>query len=356
MVARKLKLITPRVRVHGIGGPRMARAGVRIESSLFSSGVIGWTGAAGRIPAVIRLLRRLKRRWTRRPARALLLIDNPGFNLRLARVAVKCGVPVYYYVCPQVWAWGAQRLIVMRRLVKQAFAVLPFEEPLYQAFGIRARFVGHPLLELIPRLRRVVNARRYRAPRILMLPGSRRDEIARHLPVFVQGARVLSGAELPPVFTVAVTPETEGQVRSILASAADLTITATVSPGYAMRARADLAWTASGTATLEMGLLGVPQIVVYRMNWLNWLIVRMISQVPFASLVNLLAGRRAVPELLQSDLKVRSLVDLSRKLLRPSARRAARLLGRDLERILSGPGASRTVAGELAAKAGGGAG
>jgi len=252
---------------------------------------------------------------------------------------------VYYYICPQVWAWGAQRLLLMRRILRRAFLILPFEEPLYQAFGIRATFVGHPLLDVLPAkppsrglafARTGLNPKR---PLIVLLPGSRAEEVARHLPVFLKAARVVAAQHQELQWAVIVAPGSEEFVRT------EPHIHVVRDPNYAIRAGARLAWTASGTSTLELGLLGVPQIVVYRGNWFNWMIARRLVRVPYVSLVNLILNRPAVPEYLQGALTPGALVAATRRRLSSSAaRRQARRDARELHRCLGSKRATRLVA------------
>lgn len=320
----------------------MAAAGVKLMPFSLAEGVVGWTGVFRRLPEIVSLFRRLRKRLRSIRPSAVLLIDNPGFNLRVAKIAAGYGIPVYYYVCPQVWAWGAQRLLKMRRLLTGAFPILPFEEPLFQAFGIRARFVGHPLLELVPQPpAKPVRAR----SRVLLLPGSRPDEIAQHLPLMLEAGRRLARARPELGWTIAVTPETSRQISemALCSPLPDLKIAS--GADYVLRSRPSICWTASGTAALEQGLLGVPQVVVYRMNPINWWIIKRMATVSHVCLVNLVLGRPCVTELLQADFTAGALIDVSRKMLRDGGTAArARKYGRELRDRLAGPGATNTVA------------
>lgn len=350
-LARELRRRGPGIRLAGFGGEAMAAAGVRTDRSLGRGAIVGWTGVAGHLGMFLRLLRRMRSRWRARPPAAVVLIDYPGFNLRLGAIARRLGIPAYYYVCPQVWAWAPGRLLLMRRILRRAFLILPFEQPLYRACGVRADYVGHPILEILPgrieprgpALRRAgLDGRR---PLVALLPGSRGEEVRRHLPVFLAAARAVAARRRDVQWAAVAAPGLAGAVRS-LAGAGSL-VRVVSDPGYAVRAAAGLAWTASGTSTLELGLLGVPQIVTYRGNWLNWMIARRLVRVPYVSLVNLILGRRAVPEYLQGAMRPDALAAETFRALRTGAAAArSRDIRRELERLLS-PGresASETVA------------
>ncbi|MEK7765123.1 MAG: hypothetical protein AAB368_02695, partial [bacterium] len=318
LLTRELKRRARGVTIEGFGGARMKEAGARVDSTLLGAAVIGWTGVLRHARTYLRLLAGLRRRWRRDPPDAVVLIDNPGFNLRVARIAAARAIPVASFICPQVWGWGAQRLILMRRVLRRAYPVLPFEEDLLRAFGIRAAFLGHPILDVLPARPPSRGAACARAgldprrPLHLLLPGSRTEEVARHLPLMLEAARRFRDAGRAQ-WVVVVTRDSAAAVESF-ASSSPVAVTLTRDPGYALRANADLVWTKSGTATLELGLLGVPQVVVYRMHWINWLIVTSRVQVGYAGLVNLILGRRAVPELLQGAFTPDALVRASRAL------------------------------------------
>lgn len=320
----------------------MGSAGVRLVPFSLAEGLVGWTGVLGRLPEIASLFSRLRRGLKSAPPSAILLIDNPGFNLRVAKMAAGLGIPVYYYICPQVWAWGAQRLLKMRRFLTRAFPILPFEEPLFQAFGIRARFVGHPLLEVVPRPAAAPDRAK---PWVLVLPGSRRDEISQHLPLMLEAGRRLAREKPGLGWIVAATPETSGQVSEMARGSGLPNIKVVSGADYALRSRPALCWTASGTATLEQGLLGVPQVVVYRMNPINWWIIRRMATVSHVCLVNLILGRQRVTELLQDDFTADALTAVSRRILRDGgAASRARQYGRELRDRLAGPGATKAVA------------
>jgi len=353
LLARELKLGSSGIRLAGFGGPRMAAAGVRVDSSLMRGAIMGGTGAIRHLSLYLSLLRGLERAWRVRPPNAVVLVDFPGFNFRVARIARRLGLPVYYYVCPQVWAWAPNRLILMRRVLRRSFPVLPFEEPLHQAFGIRATFPGHPLLEILPsrppdRVHALGRAG-FDPGRPLgaLLPGSRREEIERILPVQLEAARRVTARRPGLQWVVIAAPGAEPHAAEHLnrAVAAGFPLSMVHDPDYSVRAHAAFAWTASGTSSLELGLLGVPQAVVYRTSTINWAIGSRMLRIPWVGLVNLLLDRAAVPELLQDALTPEALVRATEPFVRgDGARDAARRRASELRSMLKGSGASRTVA------------
>ena len=270
----------------------------------------------------------------------MVLIDYPGFNLRLGTIAHRLGVPVFYYACPQVWAWAAGRLLLMRRILRRAFLILPFEQPLYRACGVRAGFVGHPILEVLPRR---IESRRAalrragldpRRPLLAMLPGSRGEEVRRHLPVFLDAVGRVAARRKDLQCAIVAAPGLEPRIRAAAAAAPRVKVVR--DPRYAIRAAAAMAWTASGTSTLELGLLGIPQVVTYRGNWLNWTIARRLVKVPYVSLVNLILGRRAIAEYLQGAMRPEALVSETRRVLGSGAAAArARREARELKGMLA---------------------
>lgn len=358
LLARELARCSFGIRMAGFGGRGLEAAGARVDTSLMRGAVMGATGLLRHLRLYWSLLRGIRRAWRVRPPSAVVLIDFPGFNFRVARIAHGLGIPVYYYVCPQVWAWAPNRLLAMRALLRRAFPVLPFEEPLHRAHGIRSLFPGHPLLEIIPqrpadRVRTLGRAGFDPGrPLAAILPGSRPEEISRILPVQVEAARRLS-ADRPGIqWAIIAAPRAEPHLAPHLnrAAAAGMRVSMVRDGGYAVRSHALFAWTASGTSSLELGLLGVPQAVVYRTTALNWAIGSRVVRVPWVSLVNILADRTVVPELLQDALTPEALVRATRPFVRgDGARNAARARAGVLRRMLAGTGASRTVAREILA-------
>lgn len=347
-LAEALRSASPGIRLAGVGGPAMRAAGVEIRHSIDRFAVLGISEVLSRLPFFLGALRELGRMFHRDPPDLFIPIDFPEFNIRLAGAARGAGVPVLYYVSPQVWAWRRNRVGTLAKIVDRMVVVFPFEEPLYREAGVPVEFVGHPLLERVRatkpagEVRRILNIPEGE-PLVALLPGSREQEVRRILPPLADAARRLASRNVRCAVSRA------GSVpREMVARILDGWRPAPPvweESAYDLLAAADLAVVASGTATLETALLGTPLIVVYRMAPLSWLVARRMVRLPDVGLVNIAAGRRIAPELLQGDVtgervarEVGRMLDDPRGLSRMREELAA-LPGR-----LGGPGASERTA------------
>jgi lipid-A-disaccharide synthase len=301
-LATALRAQAPSARLVGMGGPAMAAAGVECVADVTGSAPVGFLEVVGHLGALRRAFRRLRAIVARRPApRALVLIDFPEFNLRLARIAHRSGVPVVYFIPPQIWAWRPGRVRTIRRLVTLVLAVLPFERALYRRAGVRVAFVGHPVRDHLAAAPSREAARAAlglagEAEVIGLLPGSRSGEIDAVLAVMRDAAALMGRARPAARFVLAVAPTVDGgAVRSALGPGSPIRVVE--GQTYAVMRAADLLLVTSGTATLEAAVLGTPMVVCYRLAALSELIARVLLRVPWMSLPNLVAGRAVVPEL-----------------------------------------------------------
>jgi lipid-A-disaccharide synthase len=322
LLARALRAQEPGIDLAGVGGAEMADAGVRILHRSEEMAVTGLWEVLSHLPRLKAILDRLSAELRADPPDALVPIDYPDFNLRLAARAHASGIPIIYYISPQVWAWRKGRLRTLARLVRRMIVIFPFEEQLYRDHGVPVTYVGHPLVD---RVHATAGREAFRARLgigeherfVGLLPGSRRSEIARILPPMLEARRRLEG-ERRIRWALALAPGlTMDDLPDGARDEADLTIL--TSGTYDLMAAADLLVTASGTATAEAALLGTPMIVVYRMHPVTWEIARRLVKVPHIAMANLLAGRRLVPELLQGDVNGRRLADEIERLLGDAA-------------------------------------
>jgi lipid-A-disaccharide synthase len=289
----------------GIGGDRLAEAGM---PSLFPMRELALMGLVEVLPNILRLARRLRETAddiaARRPA-VVVTIDSPGFTMRLARRVKPLGIPIIHYVAPQIWAWRPGRIAEIRARFDQLLCLLPFEPPIFAAAGVPARFVGHPVLESGVD---AGDAARFRATHglapqdrlLVVMPGSRKSEVRRLLPVFGEALALLAGRL--PGLRVAL-PVGGVVAEAVAAGTADWPtrpiLLTTLADKHDAFAAAEAGLIKSGTSSLEMAVAGVPHVVGYRVHPLTAAIVRRLVRVPHASLVNLLAGRAVVPEYLQ---------------------------------------------------------
>ncbi len=338
-----------RVKVFGVAGEQLARTEFESLLSVAQVTGMGLVELAGNFKNLWRAYRLLRQTLRERRPDLLILIDFPEFNLRLARVAKSLGIPVLYYISPQIWAWRQGRVKKIARSVDHMAVVFPFEQTFYQRHGVKTTFVGHPLLQTVySRLGRDYVFAQIgldsEKPAIALLPGSRRREVEYHLPVMRDAAMRLH--QKRPVQFYCVRASTIE--RAVLESALHnpiVPIPVVETDRYDALHAADLVWTASGTATLETALLTRPMIVIYRLSWLTYWLARLLVRVDHIAMVNLIAGERLVPELIQGEVNAPRLVAESEILLDNQSLRNS-ISGKlaKLRECLGSPGATDRVA------------
>jgi lipid-A-disaccharide synthase len=337
----------------GMGGPRMAAAGVELVADYHEVAVVGIAEVLHKIPAVIAVQNRLKREAQRRNAALAILVDSPGTHLGVARRLKQIGVPVGYFIGPQVWAWRAGRVRIVKRRVARMVVIFPFEEKIYRDAGVPVDFVGHPLVDVVkPTMTRAEFIARHNLdpgrPIVTILPGSRPNEIAQNYPRVIQACeRLAKSANVQ--FVHAAAP---GLSAEFFARYAQPTIEIRRVEGatYDALAAADCAIVASGTATIEAALLGTPMVVIYRVTPTSAFILRRMVRTPFFSMVNLIAGRRVVPELIQDDFTPAAVETEVRRLLDPPAARDEMKSGLAEVRAKLGPGGAIERAADIFAR------
>ncbi len=339
----------------GCAGPRMQKAGVRQVVDARHLSVVGLVEVLAHIPRIYREYRKLLELARREKPALAILTDSPDFNLRLARRLKHLGVPVIYLVAPQVWAWRKGRLPAMRQSIDRLLCIFPFEPPFFAQHGIDAIYIGHPLTRLVKASASREELRlRYGIPGdarvIVLLPGSRQGEAARHLATLIQTARLITTATLPagPRFLLAVPPGTIPVGSKYRERIFESSIQLLEGQTWDVLACADLALAASGTVTIEAALLGIPMITFYRVNSLSWWLGRHLVDVPFYSMVNLVAGRPVVEELIQDRFTAERLAEQALILLedRTARERMRRELASVAEK-LSAPEDPMEVAASL---------
>ena len=343
-VAEELRRRMPGRPLVGIGGDRMRAAGVTLLEHNDSLAVMGFVEVLRHVPKHARLLKMLRQRFASGSVGLVILLDYPGFNLKVAAAAREAGIPVLYYITPQVWAWGAGRLTRLAQLITRAAVILPFEEALLREHGVNAQFVGHPLLDRGANMpsREAARATLGLAPdaRVLALfPGSRAQEIARHLEDFVAVGRELQRRMPGLQVVVSAAP-------NITIDPARCPFPVVSSAPFTVLRAADAAMCKSGTTTLEAAVAGCPLVVAYRTNRLTYAIARRVVKIPYIGLVNVVAGREVAREFVQDALQPAVVANELASLLDPSsAKRAAMITDLDGVRSRLGtPGAATRVA------------
>jgi lipid-A-disaccharide synthase len=335
----------------------MAEASVSLFHNITALAVVGSVEALGRLPTLFRAFRVCSERIVHERPQALVLVDFPEFNIRLARVARRHGIPVVYFVPPQLWAWRPWRVRTVRQVVSKVLACFPFETDFYRKHGVPVKFVGHPLLDHLPALTRDgARTTLTVGPDELLiglLPGSRREEIARLLPVMLDAAgRVVRRKPTAQVLVALAPTIAPEDVRHLLAAHA-CSVRLIQGETYQVMAGADCLLVASGTATLEAACFGTPMVVCYKLSRLSYLIAWSLIRLPWISLVNIVAGREVVPELIQGQLTPERLASHVCSILEePSVAKAQRDSLALVRERLGPPGASERAARSVLAVAG----
>ena len=339
-------------RLFGLGGPRMREAGVEVVADSSQVAVVGISEAIGRIPAALRVLKQLEEEAAKRKPKLAILVNFPDFNLRLAKKLKAQNINIAYFIGPQVWAWRAGRVDVIKELVKRILVIFPFEEKLYRQARVPVDFVGHPLVDIVhPTMTRSQFITHYglqtRPFIVALLPGSRKGEIAHNLPRMLKACRRLA-ADVAPQFVLAAAPGLSKYIQRYMRE--DLPVHIIEGATYDVLAAADCSIVSSGTATVEAALLGAPMVVVYRVSWITALIARRMIQTSFFSMVNLIMNKKVVPELIQESFKPEALEAEVRKLLIYAPAREQ--MKRDLKEVRArlGPGGAIERAAAIIAR------
>jgi lipid-A-disaccharide synthase len=309
---------------------------------------VGITEVLGRLGDLIRAYRKLKELIRSQEISLLLLIDFPDFNLGLAGVAKEAGVPVLYYISPQVWAWRSGRIQKIVQRVTRMAVIFPFEVGLYQEAGLEAEFVGHPLMDTLgeaetPPLPEEEGRRGN--PLIALLPGSRHKEVKTLLPEMVRAAEIITQKKSEVGFLLALAPTiAKKDIEEMLPSGG---VRIQVVEGMTYRAirAADLVWVASGTATLETAILGKPMVIAYQVSPLSYWVGRAMIRVKWIGLANIVAGRTVVPELIQKEARGEKIAEETSKILEDEPYRKGMIEGlAEVKKNLGSPGAADRVA------------
>ncbi len=322
-VISELKRLNPDLSFWGTGGPLMREAGVELLAEIEDLAVMGFSDIPRVLPFLSRLRRTILKQVKERNTSLVILVDYPGFNLNLARVLKRLDNPpkILYYIAPQVWAWRPGRIKEMRDVIDCLAVVFQFEVDLFRAEGVAVEFVGHPLLDELSEYLQMDSRKKHSdMPLLALLPGSRAQEIKRHLPVMIEAAERLRGKHSEIEVAVGIAPSLDERYYTAIVGEREWVVR--YKDSHRLMLDATMAAVCSGTATLEAALLGTPQVVVYRTSPLNYLIARKFIKLDRIALVNVVAGREIVKELLQKNLTSRALADELEILLNNPARQA----------------------------------
>jgi lipid-A-disaccharide synthase len=340
----------PALNFYGIGGSKLEKMGVKLFANTSTMAVMGLTEVVSKLGSILKIMGMMKKSLDEYRPDLVILIDYPDFNLRLAKAAKKRGIKVFYYISPQVWAWRKNRINQIKKFVDRMAVILPFEVDTYATKGFTVNYVGHPLLDLVkPHYSKQDSRKKIsiagNKTTIALLPGSRLSEVTKLLPEMLRAAEILA-QKIPDVqFVLPLADTLEEKNIFDISKSFPVKIKVIAGLTYDVISSADLAIVASGTATLETGLLGVPMIIIYKVSPFSALIGRMIINVRHIGLVNIIAGKTIVPELIQSDANGRRIASEALAILLNEEKRqeiVAQLV--DIRAKLGEPGAARRAA------------
>ncbi len=345
-----IQSIDPEIQFLGVGGEGLKRVGMEVLYPSQSLSVVGITEVFFKVRAILKALQGLKKSMDREKPDLVILIDFPDFNLRLAKIAHRRGIPILYYISPQVWAWRPKRIHLIARLVKKMIVLFPFEVPLYEAAGVDVEWVGHPLLDIVkPTLSRERAFQQFgldpNRRTVGLLPGSRIHEIERLLPPLLASAHLLQ-EEIPDLqFVIPLAP---GLPKTLLSPwMKNVSVPVKVVEGftYDVMNLSELLIAASGTVTLEAAILGKPMIIIYKVSLPSSWVARALVRLDHIGLVNLVAEKEIAPELLQRDANPQRISDEALRILRDPllSRKMVESMG-EVRQKLGEPGATQRAA------------
>ncbi len=352
---RALRARIPDLEVYGIGGEGLRAAGMQTLADAADVAIVGVVEGARHVPALLRIYRALVRRLREDPPDLCILVDFPEFNLRIARAAKRAGVPVLYYIGPQVWAWRRGRVRTIARRVDRLAVVFPFEPALYAGRECAVEFVGHPLLDRVAASRpRAATLTAYglspARPLVLLLPGSRQGEIERILPAMLEASRELV-RDPQRQLALGLAPTVPRAMVDVMIARSGVPVTVVAGATYDLMSAAELAIVTSGTATLECALLECPMVVVYRLAPITYALGRLLIRgVRHIAMPNIVAGREIVPELLQGAATGSAIAAAARDILETPERRAAMVAELRGVRARLGRGGAAARAADIAAE------
>ncbi|HYM60470.1 MAG TPA: lipid-A-disaccharide synthase [Thermoanaerobaculia bacterium] len=342
-VLHELRQLDPALTAFGIGGDLLAAEGMTLLHHAREMGIVGLFNVIRHLGMFRRILRELIDRIAAERPDAVLLVDYPEFNMRVARACRELGIRVIYYISPQIWAWRQGRVKLIAKLVDHMIVIFPFEEDFYRKHGVPVTYVGHPLVEQLDHVKRRANGAGETTVRLALMPGSRRMEIASLLPPMLDTVAILRREIDIDAYVIQAPTISSAELEAIMSVHGGAVPIVAHDGGQAL-ADADVSLSSSGTATLESAIVGTPVVVMYKLSRANYLLGKLLVKVPYFSLVNIVAGDRVVPELLQREVEGKRIAVEVRKLLDPKHRATVTAALDGVRRKLGERGASRRAA------------
>jgi len=302
LLANACQKMVPGIKIFGVGGKRMEKAGVNLLFNSLSLSVVGITEVLSKWGKIKEVFKKLKNFIYNSSLQAVVLIDYPGFNLRLAKVIKEKGIPLLYYVPPQVWAWGKRRVKKIGNLADKIAVILPFEKEWYKEKGYEVEYVGHPLFEVLKNFKKMSLTRKKKEVIIGILPGSRQEEVKRILPVMLATAQLINKKRKVKF----VLPLADGIEKNLVEKEIkkwEVPVKIYSGNSHLIIQSSDFLLVSSGTATLEAAYFQTPMVIIYKLSLLSYIVARILVKVPWIGLVNLISGEEVVPEFIQREAK-----------------------------------------------------
>ncbi|MGE5575824.1 MAG: lipid-A-disaccharide synthase [Syntrophothermus sp.] len=350
-VAKKIWEMEPSAEIYGMGGHRMRIAGVHLLFDPTRRSTIGFIEALAAVPLMKKILARMEKEFDLHRPDVIVLIDFPGFNMRVAEMAKQKGIPVVYYFSPSAWAWGRKRAEKVAATATMVVSVFPFEAQVYREAGANVTYVGHPLVDIVEPTMTREEARRFLAmpmarKLVALMPGSRRREVRLLLPGMLAAAKLIRKKVPGTEFVLPLAPTITYHEVEPLLKQSGVPVRAISQLTYDAMQACDMALIASGTATLEAACLGLPMVIVYKVSALTYRVGKLLVKIPYIGLPNIVAGRVVVPELLQDDATPERIAEEAEDiLLEPGRADKVREALREVVSRLGEPGVLERVAG-----------
>ena len=304
---KSLKSINPHLEIFGMGGKKMQAEGAEIIYDITGLAIVGFFEVLKHLVTFKKIFEKLAGLLETRKPDAVILVDYPGFNLRFAKVAKEKNISVIYYISPQVWAWGEQRIHEIKKYVDKMIVIFGFEENIYKEAGVKASFVGHPFLDIVKPLWKKEETiktchLRHDSIKVALMPGSRKKEIEKHLPCMLKACEIIKNKIPNAEFIISKIKELDQNLYHKIINGSKIKPHSLDNKPYEVMDIADLVIVSSGSATLEVAIMEKPMVIIYKTSFLTWLLARNLIKIPDIGLVNIVAGQRVVPELVQFDV------------------------------------------------------
>ncbi|MDP2921483.1 MAG: lipid-A-disaccharide synthase [Candidatus Omnitrophota bacterium] len=309
---KSLKSIDPRMEFFGMGGKKMQAEGAEIIYDITDLAIVGFFEVVKHLVKFKKIFENLSGLLETRKPDAAILVDYPGFNLRFAKTAKEKNIPVIYYISPQIWAWGEQRIHEIKKYVDKMVVIFGFEETLYKEAGVKVSFVGHPFLDIVkPVWKKEETIKtchmKHDSIKIALMPGSRKKEIEKHLPAMLKACEIIKNKIPNAEFIISKIKELDQELYHKIINRSKIKPHSLDNKPYEVMDIADMVIVSSGSATLEVAIMEKPMVIIYKTSFLTWLLARNLVKIPDIGLVNIVAGERIVPELVQFDVTAKNI-------------------------------------------------